>query len=74
MAPPLLLGQTPEENLERAKQIAYIPVRTVARLGLTLERLEQFAEVMQRVLTQYKELKEQEERTRPKKPSKRGRR
>lgn len=71
VAPPLLLGLTPEENLERAKNIPYVPVRTVTRLGLTLERMEQFTEVMQRVLTQYKELKEQEKQAQPKK---RGRR
>ena len=73
VAPPLLLGLTPEENLERAKQIAYVPVRTVARLGLTLERMEQFTEVMQRVLSQHKELKDQEKRTRTKPRSKRDR-
>ena len=74
VAPPLLLGLTPEENLERAKQIAYVPVRTVARLGLTLERMEQFTEVMQRVLNQYKELKAQETQAQPKRRKKRGQR
>ena len=72
VTPPLLLGQTPEENLERAKQIAYLPVRTVVRLGLTLERMEQFTEVMQRVLAQYRELKDQEKRPQPKKRKRKG--
>ena len=67
VAPPLLFGLTPEENLDRAKQIAFVPVRTVARLGLTLERMEQFTEVMQRVLTQYRELNKQEVRAQTKK-------
>lgn len=71
VAPPLLFGLTPEENRERAKQIAYVPVRTVARLGLTLERMEQFTEVMQRVLTQYRELDKQEVRVQTKKRGKR---
>jgi len=46
-SPPLTLG-SPEEQQEALKRTAYLPVKTVARIGLTPERLEQLIEMLQR--------------------------
>lgn len=50
VSPPLLLG-TAEENAARAKTIPYVPVKVVAKMGMTVQRMREFTEVMQRVLT-----------------------
>lgn len=55
VAPPVLLGDTPEANLEAARSIPYVPVRTLVRMETTAERMEQFIELMQRVLGRYRE-------------------
>lgn len=55
--PPILLG-SPEENLERAKEIQYIPVRVAYRLGMTTDRLREFSELIRRVLEKYDAAKE----------------
>ena len=44
--PPILMG-SPEENMERAKEIAYIPVRVAVRLGFTANRMAEFLELIQ---------------------------
>jgi hypothetical protein len=45
VAPPMLVG-TPEENRRRAENIPYVPVKTVKRVGMTPDRMEQFIAVM----------------------------
>lgn len=50
--PPALLG-TPEERLAQAKQITFLPVQVVARLGLTKSRLEEFLGVIEQTLDNY---------------------
>jgi len=45
-SPPLLLG-SPEEKREAAKRIPYVPIKVVARVGLTPERMEELIKVLQ---------------------------
>jgi hypothetical protein len=49
LSPPLLLG-TPEQQLEQARSIPYVPVTPVARVGLTRERLLELINALQRNL------------------------
>ena len=58
--PPALIG-TPEERIEQLEQIAYVPVKPVARLALTRERLEYLVAILQTNLDQYRELRGQAE-------------
>lgn len=45
--PPALLGSE-QERRERASQISYVPIRTVARFGLPLSRFREFKELISR--------------------------
>lgn len=54
IAPPLLLGTT-EERLEKARELPFIPVRTIARIALTPERVEQLISILQENLERFKE-------------------
>ena len=45
-SPPLTLG-SPEEQQEALKRTAYLPVKTIARIALTPDRLEQFIDTLQ---------------------------
>lgn len=54
--PPALIG-TPEEREEQLEQVAYIPVKPIARLAFTRERLEFLVAILQTNLDQYKELR-----------------
>lgn len=55
VAPPLVTSDDPAVNREALKAIPYLPVHTVARMGTTFERLEQFTQLMERVLTRARE-------------------
>ncbi len=44
--PPMLSG-TPDEQLEQAEQLRYVPVRTAVRIGMTTQRLKEFVKVIQ---------------------------
>jgi hypothetical protein len=46
LTPPVLLG-TPEQRAQQVERLGYIPVKTVARFGLTRERLEELIGVLQ---------------------------
>lgn len=46
MTPPPLLG-TPEEKAEQARQIDYVPIRVLVRLGLSPTRLRELIAVLQ---------------------------
>jgi len=54
VGPPVLPSEDPETNRAALAGISFLPVRTVVRLGTTLERLEQFTESMQKVLSGYR--------------------
>jgi hypothetical protein len=57
VTPPPLLG-TPEERLEQARQISYVPVRVLARVGLNRHRFEELMEVLKTTLANYDEAEE----------------
>jgi hypothetical protein len=54
LAPPALLG-SPEERLEQAKEISYVPIRVVARLGMNRLRVEELIRVLQEILANHDE-------------------
>jgi len=45
-SPPLTLGP-PEARLEQVKSMPYVPVKVVARIGLTPERLTELIKILQ---------------------------
>jgi len=57
LQPPILLG-SPEERKEQAKKLTYVPIRVVARFGLTRQRLAELIEVLQSNLRKYDEKQE----------------
>jgi hypothetical protein len=52
LEPPTLLG-SPEERLEQARQLSYVPVRVVSRVGLTRSRVEELITVLQEILANF---------------------
>lgn len=53
--PPALIG-TPEERLEQLEEIAYVPVKPIARLSFTRKKYEELAQTIQANLDQYDEI------------------
>ncbi len=53
--PPIILGTT-EQRREEAKTIRYIPIKAVARIGLTAQRMVDFVKVLQENLATYERL------------------
>jgi hypothetical protein len=60
-APPALIG-TAEERQEALAALEFVPVRTVARVGLTAQRMTEFVRVMQENLRAYERAKGLDER------------
>ena len=58
--PPALIG-TPEEQVEQLEQIAYIPIKPVARLAMTRSRIEELVALLQLNLEQYDQAVQQME-------------
>ena len=54
MTPPALIG-TPEQRAEQLEQIAYIPVKPVARLALSLDDVRRLASSLNATLDQYEQ-------------------
>jgi hypothetical protein len=52
LTPPPLVG-TPEQQAEQAQQISYVPIKPVARLGLTRLGVEELIGVLQQTLQNY---------------------
>lgn len=50
--PPILLGE-PEERLEQAKRLGYLPVNAVARLAFTRSQLGLLADLLREHLQKY---------------------
>jgi hypothetical protein len=50
--PPILLG-TAEERRKQLEELGYVPVKVVARLGLTRQRLVELIEVLQENLRKH---------------------
>ena len=53
MAPPVLGGGTPEEKIERAREIPFVPVRVLGRYGLSRQRVEQLIDVLKQNLEKF---------------------
>ena len=56
--PPALIG-TPEEQAEQLEQIAYVPIKPIARLALTRSRMQELIAMLQVNLDQYDRMVEQ---------------
>lgn len=56
MIPPALVG-TPEERAEQLEQIAYVPVKPVARLALTRADIQQLVSTLNANLDQHEEIR-----------------
>lgn len=56
LTPPVLHG-TPEERLKQLSSLPYIQMKSVAKLGLTRERLEEFANVLQETMRNFDQAK-----------------
>jgi flagellar motor switch/type III secretory pathway protein FliN len=54
LAPPILIGSE-EEKREQAKQLSYVPIKVVARLGMTAARLSELVSLLQNQLRKYDE-------------------
>jgi len=52
MTPPILLG-TPEERREQAQKLAYIPVKIVARIAFTRDRLVELIQMLEEHLRKF---------------------
>ncbi len=55
-SPPLALGN-PEEQAEQIKRMPYVPVKVVARIGMTPDRVQKLMEVLQHNYQTYIEKK-----------------
>lgn len=58
LQPPILLGK-PEEVQEQVKRLGYVPVKVVARLALTEQRLRELIKVLEAHLTRFDEAREE---------------
>jgi hypothetical protein len=59
MTPPVLLG-TDEERRTQAEKVAYVPVKVVARVAFSRERLVELIEVLREHLRKYDTQRESE--------------
>jgi len=55
-APPLLLGSD-EEKEEQARELPFVPIRTVARFAVTEEKLEELISLLQTNLDRFRQTK-----------------
>jgi hypothetical protein len=55
LTPPAIIGATPEERLEQAERVAYVPIKPVVRLGLTPAHARQLVAALQANLDQLEE-------------------
>jgi hypothetical protein len=53
VVPPPILPGTPEQQAEQIAEVEYLPVRTVARLGLNRARLVELIGVLEQTLANY---------------------
>lgn len=52
LTPPMLLGP-PDEQQKQLQQLAYVPIRPIARIAMTPSRLRELIQVLQQNLQQY---------------------
>jgi hypothetical protein len=56
LVPPAIVGRTQEEREAQLRTITYIPVKPIARLGLTPDRLDELIRTLQETRTNYQDL------------------
>jgi hypothetical protein len=59
MSPPAILGSTEEERAEQAEEIPYVPVKPLARLGLTEARMRELIALLEVNLRNYEQYQQQ---------------
>jgi hypothetical protein len=64
MTPPAIVGASDEERREQLEQVAYVPIKPVARLGLTIARARELVATLEANLDQLEDAK----RMRPEDP------
>jgi hypothetical protein len=52
MTPPILFGSE-EDRLQQVQNIHYLPVKTIAKLGFTRQRLQELTEVLRQTLENF---------------------
>ena len=55
LTPPAIMGATPEEREEQARQVTYVHVKPIVRLGLTIARARELIATLQANLDQLEE-------------------
>jgi hypothetical protein len=58
LSPPAILGEDPEERERQLKSMSRIPIKPIARLGLTRAGLEQLVAVLHQTLDNYDKAQE----------------
>ena len=55
MVQPMLTGRSETQQLEELRRIPFIPIRTVARISLNEVRVQELADILSRIVVQYRE-------------------
>lgn len=55
VAPPVVIG-TPEEQLQQIERLGYVPIKTVARVALTPQRMRELILVLEMNLENYERM------------------
>jgi|SRR5215208_731414 len=61
MVPPAIIAPTPEERMEQAEQVSYVPIKPLARLAFTRQRLVELVHTLQANIHQYDEFHRQQD-------------
>jgi hypothetical protein len=63
MVPPALIAPSPEERREQAEQVSYVPIKPLARLAFTRQRLVELVATLQANINQYDDYQRQQDPT-----------
>jgi hypothetical protein len=61
MVPPALIAPTPEERRTQAEQVSYVPIKPLARVAFTRQRLIELVNTLQANIDQYDEFQRQQD-------------
>lgn len=50
LAPPLIIGEDPDEVMAQARRLPFVPVKVLGRFGMTPDRARQLVELLERQL------------------------
>ncbi len=56
LVPPAIMGATEQDREAQVRSVAYVPVKPIARLGLTPERLDELITALQQTRENYQAL------------------